>query len=64
SNGARIERLNWRGDVSENGYRQSAGLMVNYLYDRDAIEANHEAYVGEGKRAASTAMKRLARGWV
>ena len=62
SNGARIERLNWRGDVSENGYRQSAGLMVNYLYDPERIEENHEMYVGEGKRAAASALRRLARG--
>jgi malonyl-CoA decarboxylase len=64
TNGARAERLNWLADSSEKGIKESAGLMVNYLYDRDAIETNHEAYVGEGKRAASTAMKRLARGWV
>ncbi|WP_439577890.1 malonyl-CoA decarboxylase [Elioraea sp.] len=64
TNGARAERLNWLADLSDKGIKESAGLMVNYLYDRDAIETNHEAYVGEGKRAASTAMKRLARGWV
>jgi len=62
SNGARIERLNWRGDVSENGYRQAAGMMVNYLYDPERIEENHEIYMGEGKRAVSTALRRLARG--
>ena len=61
SNGARIERLNWRGDISENGFRQSAGIMVNYLYDPQRIEENHEIYVGEGKRAVSTALRRLAR---
>ncbi len=64
TNGARAERLNWLADTSEKGLRESAGLMVNYLYDLDAIEANHELYVGEGKRAASAALKRLARGWV
>ncbi|MFQ3623835.1 MAG: malonyl-CoA decarboxylase family protein, partial [Acetobacteraceae bacterium] len=64
TNGARAERLNWLADTSEKGLRESAGLMVNYLYDRDAIEANHERYVGEGGRAASTALRRLARGWV
>jgi malonyl-CoA decarboxylase len=64
TNGARAERLNWLADTSDKGLKESAGLMVNYLYDRDAIEANHEAYVGEGKRAAATALKRLARGWV
>ena len=59
SNGARVERLNWRADVSENGLRQSCGLMVNYLYDPASIENNHEAYVGEGQRAASGGLKRL-----
>ena len=61
SNGARVERLNWRADVSENGLRQSCGLMVNYLYDPASIEENHEAYVGEGQRAASGGLKRLIR---
>ena len=63
SNGARVERLNWRGDVSEKGLRESAGLMVNYLYDPARIEDYHEEYVGEGKRPAATAIRRLARGW-
>lgn len=63
SNGARVERINWRGDVSEKGMRESAGLMVNYLYDPTRIEENHEAYVGEGRRPAATAIRKLARGW-
>jgi malonyl-CoA decarboxylase len=62
SNGARIERLNWRADTSDNGMRQALGLMVNYVYDPDRIEENHEGYVGEGRRAVSTALKRLAKG--
>ena len=44
SNGAIVERLNWMGDTSENGMKQSAGLMINYLYNLDRIEDNHEAY--------------------
>jgi malonyl-CoA decarboxylase len=63
SNGARVERINWRGDVSEKGLRESAGLMVNYLYDPARIEDYHEEYVGEGKRPAATSIRRLARGW-
>ncbi|CAH0184807.1 malonyl-CoA decarboxylase [Roseomonas sp. CECT 9278] len=62
SNGARIDRLNWRGDTSDNGMRQALGLMVNYVYDPDRIEENHEGYVGEGKRAVSAALKKLAKG--
>ncbi|WP_448951870.1 malonyl-CoA decarboxylase [Labrys neptuniae] len=58
-NGARLERINWRGDVSPNGLRQSGGLMVNYLYDLDAIEANHEAFANQGVIAASSAVRKL-----
>ncbi len=62
SNGARVERLNWLGDVSAKGLAQSAGIMVNYLYRLGDIEANHEAYRDEGRVAASSAVRSLARG--
>jgi malonyl-CoA decarboxylase len=61
SNGARVERINWLGDVSEKGLAQSAGIMVNYLYRLADIAANHEAYRGEGRVAASTAIRNLGR---
>jgi len=63
SNGARVERLNMLGDISDKGFKASATLMVNYLYDPAKIEEYHESYAGEGKRHASTAVRRLARGW-
>ncbi|MBL6454478.1 malonyl-CoA decarboxylase family protein [Belnapia sp. T6] len=62
SNGARIERLNWRGDISEKGIRESAGLMVNYLYDPARIEEYHEGYMGEGRRPVAGAIRKLAKG--
>ncbi|MFQ5939954.1 MAG: malonyl-CoA decarboxylase domain-containing protein, partial [Alphaproteobacteria bacterium] len=62
SNGARVERLNWLGDTSPKGLQQSTGIMSNYLYRLGDIEANHEAYTGEGKIAASPAIKKLAKG--
>jgi malonyl-CoA decarboxylase len=43
-NGARLYRLNWAADLSKKGLRESAGLMVNYLYDLDEVEANHEKF--------------------
>ncbi len=52
-NGARLERLNWVADTSPKGLREASGLMVNYLYDRRSIEANHESYVNSGTIAAS-----------
>jgi malonyl-CoA decarboxylase len=63
SNGARVERINMLGDTSEKGAKESATLMVNYLYDPAKIEDWHEDYAGEGKRNASTTVRRLARGW-
>jgi malonyl-CoA decarboxylase len=63
SNGARVERLNMAGDTSDKGAKEGATLMVNYLYDPGKIEDWHEDYAGEGKRNASTAVKKLARGW-
>jgi malonyl-CoA decarboxylase len=59
-NGARLERINPRGDVSAAGLRQSLGLMVNYLYDLDTIEANHEAFANRGTVAASAPVRKLA----
>lgn len=53
TNGARVKRLNWLGDTSPKGLRQSAGIMVNYYYNLDKIDDNHEEYVTEGKIDAS-----------
>jgi malonyl-CoA decarboxylase len=63
SNGARVERINMAGNTSEKGAKESATLMVNYLYDPAKIEDWHEDYAGEGKRNASTTVRKLARGW-
>ncbi|MCU0837509.1 MAG: malonyl-CoA decarboxylase [Rhodospirillales bacterium] len=59
SNGARVDRLNWMGDRSPRGLQQSGGLMVNYRYDLGKIDANHEAYRANGKRAISSQVKSL-----
>jgi malonyl-CoA decarboxylase len=48
-NGARLERINWLGDTSAKGLREAAGFMVNYLYDLDRIERNHESYANHGE---------------
>lgn len=58
-NGARLERIDWLGDLSPKGMRESAGIMVNYLYRLDDIEKNHEAYANQGQIAASSAVKKL-----
>ena len=47
-NGARIERLNWAGDPSAKGLKQSYGLMVNYLYDLKRLD-KHRNMLAQGK---------------
>jgi malonyl-CoA decarboxylase len=61
ANGARIERLNWMGDASENGLRQSLGVTVNYVYRLADVERHHEAYAAQGKIAASHELHTMAR---
>jgi len=51
-NGARVERLNWAGDPSPKGHKQSYGLMVNYLYDLKRLD-KHRAWLAEGRVAVS-----------
>jgi malonyl-CoA decarboxylase len=58
-NGARLERIDWLGDLSPKGLRESAGIMVNYLYRLDDIEKNHEAYANDGEVVASSSVKKL-----
>ncbi|HYF59539.1 MAG TPA: malonyl-CoA decarboxylase [Burkholderiaceae bacterium] len=58
NNGARLQRINPSADLSRKGLRQSFGLMVNYLYDLDDIESNHEKFV-RGEVAASRAVTSL-----
>ena len=43
-NGAFLEQLNFGGDRSAKGVAQAGGLMVNYLYDLDVVEKNHEEF--------------------
>jgi malonyl-CoA decarboxylase len=60
-NGARLERINWLADTSDKALHQAHGLMVNYLYDLDHIEQNHEAYAETRTVVASNAVQRLLR---
>ena len=59
-NGARVDRINWMGDSSADGIRQSAGLMANYVYQMNELERNHERYT-RGEIAASSRLERLVR---
>jgi malonyl-CoA decarboxylase len=61
TNGARIERLNWLGDTSDNGFKQAYGMMVNYLYKLNEIERNHEIYSEQGKAVLSSVVRAIVK---
>jgi len=58
-NGATVEKIHFGGDRSEKGMAQSFGLMVSYGYRPSQLEKNHEAYVKQGRIAASSAVRAL-----
>jgi malonyl-CoA decarboxylase len=60
-NGARLERINWLADTSDKAIAQGLGLMVNYLYELDDIEKNHELYAEGRTVVASNAVQRMLR---
>lgn len=60
-NGARVERLNWGGDPSAKGEKQSFGLMVNYLYDLKKIE-KHRGLLAQGRLPVSRDIEILLKG--
>jgi len=43
-NGAILERVNLNSDLSSKGINQSKGVMINYLYNLDLLEKNHELF--------------------
>jgi len=61
-NGARLERINWLGNTELRAIQESFGIMVNYLYDHDSIEDNHEAFVRGGTIVRSPDVDALMQG--
>ncbi len=60
-NGARLERVNFLGDLSPKGLDQAEGFMANYVYDLALIERNHELYANRGEIVASMKVRKLLR---
>ena len=59
NNGARIEQLNWLANTSPRGFEESAGVMLNYCYEPEQIEANHEFYRGSNAVIATPKVREL-----
>jgi len=45
ANGAELHNINWAADLSKKGLAQSSAIMVNYLYELNAIESNNEKFL-------------------
>ena len=45
ANGAELHNINWAADLSKKGLAQSSAIMVNYLYELNDIEPNHEKFL-------------------
>ena len=57
-NGAILERINFLSNISEKGLDQSLGYMVNYLYNLEEVELNHEKYVVDKKINTSKSLEK------
>jgi malonyl-CoA decarboxylase len=58
-NGAKLQRVNWLGNTAARGISESFGIMVNYLYDPELIELNHETFVKKGEVVRSAEVEAL-----
>ena len=59
NNGAIIAQIDWLGDTSKRGIKESGGMMINYLYKLKTIDNNHESYRAGEEVIASTRVKSL-----
>jgi malonyl-CoA decarboxylase len=58
-NGASLEKIHPAADLSEKGIAQSCGVMVNYRYDLNTVETNHELFAHRGEVATTRAIKAM-----
>ena len=58
-NGAILHKINLHADLSDKGLKQSQGTMVNYLYDLDVVEKNHEQFFKDKAVIISNEIKSL-----
>ncbi|UAT43124.1 malonyl-CoA decarboxylase [Anaplasmataceae bacterium AB001_6] len=59
SNGAGLNAINWKADISLKGLEQSFGLMVNYHYEIKKINSRYEEYFNRSKIYYSSSINNL-----
>jgi malonyl-CoA decarboxylase len=57
-NGAIVDDIVINANISEVGFKRSFGIMVNYLYQLENIEKNHEDYINNKKVIFSDRLKK------
>ena len=57
-NGASIEDVIINGNTTDYGYKESFGIMVNYIYKLDKLEKIHEDYINHKKISYSDKIKK------
>ena len=57
-NGAIVEDIVINANISEQGFKRAYGVMVNYLYELNNIEKNHEDYMNNNKVIVSDKIKK------
>jgi malonyl-CoA decarboxylase len=57
-NGAIVEDIVINANISEQGFKRSFGVMINYFYELNNIEKNHEDYINNKKVIVSDKIKK------
>ena len=57
-NGAIVDDIIVNANISEVGFKRSFGVMINYLYELNDIEKNHEDFVNNKKVIISDKLKK------
>ena len=60
-NGAIVEDIVINANISEQGFKRSYGVMINYLYELNNIEKNHEDYMNNKKVIVSDKVKKYTK---
>jgi malonyl-CoA decarboxylase len=59
-NGAVLQQIHWLGDRTAAGFKRSAGIVANYLYDLPSVDSNRKTFASTHAVIASSGVARLA----
>lgn len=59
-NGAVLDQIHWLGDRTIAGFKRSAGIVANYLYDLPTVDRNRETFASTHQVIAAPRVAQLA----